>query len=158
MASLFGCYLEEHIAMAPVFWGRISSIWGFPDSWVFPKQRCSQPLQPVPLKHLRPHALCLLAWVGVDWQQCNRQQKELSGKRNGDPCDCCMHAELWSVFIWALWSHSFMPFSFSSKFLFFYPNLSFQWGGKKSHLWQQEPFSNDSEIIKTGFPPDKLHQ
>lgn len=53
----------------------------------------------------------------------------------------------------ALWLSVFLPN------FFFYPNLSFQWGGgEKSHLWQQEPFSNDSEIIKTGFPPDKLHQ
>lgn len=51
-----------------------------------------------------------------------------------------------------------MAFSFSSKFLFFLSKSKFPVGGEKSHLWQQEPFSNDSEIIKTGFPPDKLHQ
>lgn len=149
MASLFGCYLEEHIAMAPVCWGRISSIWGFPDSWVFPKQRCSQPLQPVPFKHLRPHALCLLAWVGVDWQQCNKQQKE-----EWRPLQLLYAC--WVVICPHLSSvePQFYGFQFFFQISFFYPNLSFQWWEKKATFGNR----SHSEIIKTGFPPDKLHQ
>lgn len=53
-----------------------------------------------------------------------------------------------------LWLSVFLPnFLFLSKSKF-----PVGGGGGGSHLWQQEPFSNDSEIIKTGFPPDKLHQ
>lgn len=47
-----------------------------------------------------------------------------------------------------LWLSVFLPN------FFFYPNLSFQWWEKKATFGNR----SHSEIIKTGFPPDKLHQ